>query len=264
MKNNKKRIQYYKDLKNDDFSGTHITVKPLNDKYKYLHKNPLWHIPANFVYFVIAKPLFWLITKLVCHQRYANKKLLRQAKKTGAIIYGNHTTLLADAFVPNLVFSFRRNYIVVSPETLSIKGIKTLLSYLGAMPLTEKMSLKKKFLKALEHHLNKKKLITIYPEAHIWPYYTKIRPFDDTSFKYAALFDKPVFALTNCYQKRKFGKKPKIITYFDGPFYPKPEFNTKDNASYLRDLVYKAMVDRAEKYSTYAYIEYVQILEEEK
>lgn len=264
MKKNKKGIYYYKDLKNDDFSGTNITVKPLSDKYKYLHKNPLWHIPANFVYFVIAKPLFWFITKFICHQRYANKKLMRQAKKTGAIIFGNHTTLLADAFVPNLVFSFRRNYIVVSPETLSIKGIRTLLAYLGAMPLTEKLSLKKKFLKALEHHLDKKKLITIYPEAHIWPYYTKIRPFDDTSFKYAALFDKPVFALTNCYQKRKFGKKPKIVTYFDGPFYPKPELNTKENAAYLRDLVYKTMVDRAEKYSTYAYIKYVQITEEEK
>ncbi|MDE6655502.1 MAG: 1-acyl-sn-glycerol-3-phosphate acyltransferase [Anaeroplasmataceae bacterium] len=264
MKKNKIRIQYYKDLKNDDFSGTSITVKPLSDKYKYLHKNPLWHIPANFVYFVIAKPVFWFITRFICHQRYANKKIVKQAKKTGAIIYGNHTTLLADAFVPNLIFPFKRNYIVVSPETLSIKGIKTLLAYLGAMPLTEKLSLKKKFLKALEHHLSKKKLITIYPEAHIWPYYTKIRPFDDTSFKYAALFDKPVFALTNCYQKRRFGKKPKIITYFDGPFYPNPELNTKDNAAYLRDLVYKAMVDRAEKYSTYEYIKYVQITEEEK
>ncbi|MDE6408538.1 MAG: 1-acyl-sn-glycerol-3-phosphate acyltransferase [Anaeroplasmataceae bacterium] len=189
---------------------------------------------------------------------------MKAAKKTGAIIYGNHTTLLADAFVPNLIFSFRRNYIVVSPETTSIWGIRTLLGMLGAMPLTEKLTLKKKFIKALRQHLSKKKLITIYPEAHIWPYYTKIRPFDDASFKYAALFDKPVFALTNCYQKRKFGKKPKIVTYYDGPFYPKPELNTKENAAYLRDLVYQAMVDRTEKYSTYSYIEYIQIKDEEK
>ena len=189
---------------------------------------------------------------------------MKAAKKTGAIIYGNHTMLLADAFVPNRIFAFKRNYIVVSPETLSIKGIRTLLGWLGAMPLSDKLSLKKKFLKALEYHLNKKKIITIYPEAHIWRYYTKIRPFDDTSFKYAALFDKPVFALTNCFQKRKFGKKPKIITYFDGPFYPKPELNTRENAAYLRDLVYNAMVERAEKYSTYEYIKYIQITDEEK
>lgn len=264
MKQKKQRVIYYKDLKNDDFSGTNITIQPLSDTYKYLHRNPLWHLAANFVYFVIAKPLFVLITKLYCHQKYANKKLMKQAKKTGAVLYGNHTALLADAFVPNLVFSFRRNYIVVSPETLSIKGIKTLLAYLGAMPLTERLALKKKFIKAMEHHLDKKKLITIYPEAHIWPYYTKIRPFDEASFKYAALFHKPVYAMTNCYQKRRFGKKPKIVTYFDGPFYPNPESNTKDNAVYLRNQVYNAMVERTEKYSTYAYIKYVQIQDEEE
>ena len=264
MKENKKRVIYYKDLKNDDFSGTNITIQPLNDSYKYIHKNPLWNLAAVIVYYCIAKPVFVLITKCICHQRYANKKLMKQAKKTGAILYGNHTTLLADAFVPNLVFSFRKNFIVVSPETTSIKGIKTLLAMLGAMPLSEKLTLKKKFIKAMHHHLDKKRLITIYPEAHIWPFYTKIRPFDDTSFKYAALFDKPVFALTNCYQKRKLGKKPKIVTYFDGPFYPNPELNTKENAAYLRDAVYKAMVDRTEKYSTYEYIKYIQIIEDEE
>lgn len=257
MKKNK-RVIYYNDLKNDDFSGTHITAAPLKDSYKYLHKNPFWFLASNFIYFIIAKPVFFLITKLICHQKHANKKVMRKAKKTGGIVYGNHTTLLADAFVPNLIFSFRRNYIVVSPETTSIRGIRTLVAMLGAMPLTEKLTLKKKFIKAMRYHLDKKKLITIYPEAHIWPYYTKIRPFDDTSFKYAALFDKPVFALTNCYQKRKLGSKPKIITYYDGPFYPKPEYNTKENAKYLRDLVYQAMVERTEKYSTYEYVQYIQ------
>ena len=255
---NKEKIIYYNDLKNDDFSGTNIKIKPLNDSYKYHHINPLWQIAAFFIYFIIAKPIFFLVTKLCCHQKFANKKLLKQAKKTGAILYGNHTTLLADAFVPNLIFPFRRNYIIVSPETTSIDGIKTLLGMLGAMPLTEKLSLKKKLLKAIRHHLEKRKLITIYPEAHIWPFYTKIRPYDDVSFKYAALFNHPVYTLTNCYQKRKFGKKPKIVTYFDGPFYPNPKLNTKENAALLRDKCYKAMIERAEKYSTYEYIKYVQ------
>lgn len=260
----KKRVQYYRDLKNDDFSGTNIKVKPLKDEYKYLHKNPLWILTAGFVYFCIAKPVLFLITKFICHQKFANKKLMKQAKKTGAILYGNHTTKLADSFVPNLIFTFRRSYIIASPETMSIHGIETLLQMLGVIPLTEKLSLKKKFLKALKYYLDKKRLITIYPEAHIWPFYTKIRPFDDSSFKYAALFDKPVYAVTNCYQKRRLGKKPKIVTYFDGPYFPNPELNTKENAAYLRDLVYKAMVNRAEIYSTYSYVEYIQITEEKE
>ena len=258
MKKNKQKIIYYNDLKSDDFSGTNIKVIPLKDNYKYIHKNILWVSLAAIFYFIIAKPIFYLISKLVCHQKFANKKIMKQTKKTGAILYGNHTTKLADAFVPNLIFRWKRNYVISSPETMSIKGIKLILEMLGVLPLTDKLSMKKKFLKALRYRLNQKALITIYPEAHIWPFYTKIRPFDDTSFKYAALFDKTVYALTNCYQKRKFSAKPKIITYIDGPYYPNPELNTNENAAYLRDNVYKAMVDRAEKYSTYEYIKYVQ------
>ena len=46
---NKEKIIYYNDLKNDDFSGTNIKIKPLKDSYKYLHKNPLWQI-ADFLH----------------------------------------------------------------------------------------------------------------------------------------------------------------------------------------------------------------------
>ena len=254
----KERIIYYDSLKDDDFSGTNIEVKPLRDNYTYVHKNPFWILAEACLYYIIAKPAMLFTTKFICHQKFANKKLIKQAKKTGAILYGNHTTFLADSFAPHLLFPLKKTRIIVSPETMSIRGIQRLLAMLGVMPLTEKLSLKKKFLHAMRHYLNKRKLILIYPEAHIWPYYTKIRPFDDASFKYAALFDKPVYTITNCYQKRKFGKKPKIITYLDGPFYPNPELSTKENAAYLRDICYKAMVDRTEKYSTYEYIKYIQ------
>ena len=61
---NKEKIIYYNDLKNDDFSGTNIKIKPLKDSYKYLHKNPLWQI-ACFNSFLLAN--FWwqhnLVTK---------------------------------------------------------------------------------------------------------------------------------------------------------------------------------------------------------
>ncbi len=258
MKKNKQKIIYYNDLKIDDFSGTNITVKPLSPKYKYVHKNIFWRLLANFVYYCIAKPVLFLLVKIIYHQRFGNKRKIKEVKRIGAILYGNHTTKLADAFVPNILFSFKRTYIISSPETMSIPGIRLLLEQLGVIPLSDKLSLKKKFLKALEYRLNQRALLMIYPEAHIWPFYTKIRPFDEGSFKYAALFDKPVYALTNCYQKRRFSRKPKLTTFIDGPFYPKEEWNTIQNAQYLRDLVYQAMVERTEKYSTYEYVKYVQ------
>ncbi len=253
----KERVRYYSDLRNDDFSETNIKATPLPDNYKYIHKNVLWRFFAGVVYYVVAKPILFSLTKIRYHQRFANKKLIKQAKHTGAFIYGNHTSKAADSFVPNILFPFKRNYIIVSPEAMSIKGIKTLLQQLGAIPLTDKMHLKKDFLRCIKKRIEQKSLITIFPEAHIWLFYNKIRPFSEVSFKYPVITNAPVYALTNCYQKRKFGKFPKVVTYLDGPFYPKEELSKDENAVYLRDLVYQAMVERSSKYSTYEYIKYI-------
>ena len=66
------------------------------------------------------------------------------------------------------------------------------------------------------------------------------------------------FAFTDCYKKRRFGKRPRIVTYVDGPFFPDPKLNARDQAQALRDQVYGAMVARAEKESTYCVINYVK------
>lgn len=67
----------------------------------------------------------------------------------------------------------------------------------------------------------------IYPEAHIWPFYTGIRPFPDTSFRYPVQQKLPVFCLTNTYQRRGKSHIPQIVTYLDGPFYPDAELPAK-------------------------------------
>ena len=85
----------------------------------------------------------------------------------------------------------------------------------------------------------------IYPEAHIWPFYTKIRPFTESSFRYPIQNKCPVMCFTNTYQKRKFGKKAKIVTYIDGPFYADSSLKRKAQKVELRNRVYEAMVERS-------------------
>ena len=70
--------------------------------------------------------------------------------------------------------------------------------------------------------------------------------------------NKPIFVLTNCYQKRRFSKKPKILTYVDGPFYPNPDLGKKKAAKELRDIAYTTMCERAAIHSTYEYIRYIK------
>ena len=68
---------------------------------------------------------------------------------------------------------------------ISLKGTGTLVEMLAAIPIPSNVAGMKNFLTTIQKKIDKKSSITIYPEAHIWPYYTKIRPFKDVSFKYS-------------------------------------------------------------------------------
>ena len=112
----------------------------------------------------------------------------------------------------------------------------------------------KNFINAIETHLNRKHPITIYPEAHIWPYYTKIRPFRDVSFRYPIQYKKPTFCMTNTYQS--CGKdKVRVVTYIDGPFFPNEKLSIQEQKKDLRNQVYNCMVERS-KNSNIEVIEY--------
>lgn len=253
------RIIYYEDLLNDDFSITNIEKKPLPKKFKYVNNNIIWRLWAFIFYFFFAKPIFYIVLKITYRQRIKNRRLIYKANKTGCYIYGNHTQGLIDAFTPSFLNPFHKNYVVVGLETTSIHPFVTsIVMMLGSLPLGDTLEHKKDMLKCFKKRISQKCSITIYPEAHIWPYYNKIRPFKDDSFKYPVKENVPVYALTNCYKKRKFSKMPKVITFLDGPYYPKEELSGKENQKYLRDLVYNKMVERTEKYSTYEYIKYIK------
>ncbi len=49
---------------------------------------------------------------------------------------------------------------------------------LGALPVPDSISEYKKFSKAYKKRISDGHPVVIYPEAHVWPYYTGIRPFE--------------------------------------------------------------------------------------
>ena len=128
---------------------------------------------------------------------------------------------------------------------------------LGGVPIPTTRRGMRGFCDAVARHAEKNHCVVIYPEAHIWPYYTKIRPFKDVSFRYPVEENKPVFCFTTTYQKRKFSKLPKVTVYIDGPFFPDENLSLKDNRKKLRDLVYETMLERS-KNSTYEYVHYIK------
>ena len=127
---------------------------------------------------------------------------------------------------------------------------------LGAIPLGSTIKQSRDMAASVHGHISRGDLITIYPEAHIWPFYTGIRPFPAASFGYPARDGAPVYAMTSCYRKRRFVAFPKVVTYLDGPFYPDSSLPLPERKQRLRDQCHAAMVKRAEENSTYAYYEY--------
>ena len=56
--------------------------------------------------------------------------------------------------------------------------------------------------------------------------------------------------------KKWFFKKPRAVTYIDGPFYPKDGLTKSENIEYLHSAVYETMKERAKAHSNYVYYEY--------
>lgn len=252
------KIIYYEDELNDEFSKSSIEPRIIDENYKYVHKNPLWNLCSFVLQNILSVPIKILYAKIKFRIKYIGKEKIKPYKNEGYFIYGNHTQPFADTFIPSIPMYPKRNFLIVNPVNISLKGTGTLVEMLGAMPIPSNKSAMKNFLEAIKQKMNKGYAITIYPEAHIWPYYTKIRPFKDVSFKYPIQLEKPAFCITNTYQSYgKNNKKIKIVSYIDGPFYPNKELTLKEQQKELRNKIYNCMDERS-KNSNIEHIKYIK------
>lgn len=252
------KVVYYTDELNDDFAGTDIEKKTVDENFPYEH-SLIWRFAAWIVYYGVAMPLIWLYERVLLRMRFVNKKAMKQVKGKPCFFYGNHTGFY-DAFTPNILSFPRSNKIVVSSDTVSIKGLKNLTQMLGAVPVPTGRSGMKKFLQAIERH-HKRSNVTIYPEAHIWPYYTGVRAFKSTSFCYPVKYGAPTIAFFTAYTAPKgflsCFRKANATVYVSDPIYPDEGLTGKAAQQNLRDKVYAFMLEKS-AYSDYAVIEYVK------
>ncbi len=260
-----RKTYYYRDEKNDDFAATKINTVKIPDDYKYINHNVFYRIGEKALYF-IAMPTIYVILKVHYLNRYKNRRVLRKAKKQGCFIFGNHTNYLLDAYNPSLISFPKRAHIIANPDAVSIKGLKTVVKMLGAVPIPSSIEGMRNFKGSISELIEKKHVIAIYPEAHIWPYYTDIRDFGTQSFHYAVDCNVPCFTFTNVYKKRKLKlmKRPKVVTYVDGPFYPDQTLPKKAAVVKLRNEIYDAMKKRVDEHPKYNYNTYIQVKDDDE
>ncbi|MCD8372865.1 MAG: hypothetical protein LUD27_06160 [Clostridia bacterium] len=251
------KTYYYTDELNDDFANTHIETKTLPEDYNFVPKSKGWKVVRLLVYRMIVTPIIKLV-KVFSGTKIKNKQVLKPYKKQGAYIYGNHTGYANDAFMPTEVAFPRTADIVVNPDAVSIKFVGGIVKACGGIPVPDSVRGLKRFTADLDYAIENKHWIAIYPEAHIWPYYTGIRPYGAASFKYPAKSGTPVFSYTTVHKKRMFFKKPRRVVYIDGPFFADQSLPLKQRTQKLRDEVYAAMCERA-KLTTKEYVSYVKL-----
>lgn len=256
MKKNKEKIYYYKNYNEDIIKNSNQNYE-LPKGYIWINNSSIYKMKSKVIYF-IAKIFGYFYCTFGLKAKFVNNKILKDYKKQGYFVYGNHTQILGDVFIPSQISKAKRIYTIVSPANFGVKVIGKILPELGALPIPKTITEMKKFTDAIKYRIKENKAIIIYPEAHVWPYYTKIREFENTSFKFPVECNVPAFCMTTTYYKRKFLKKPGIKVYIDGPFFSNEQLNKKQRQEELRNKIYNCMLERS-KNSNYEYVKYVKI-----
>ena len=265
----KKKVVYYSDPLNDDFAGNSLKAKPLPKNFSYSRNSVIFKIFRFFIYYVVAK----FILHIICF--FTGVKIIGKEKikdlKDGYFLYGNHTKWM-DAFIPSVMITGARyTYIVSKTDAFDSVVSRNLLQALGMFPLPTSYEFYRPFFEELNRHVkDKKRPVTIYPEAHIWPFYTGIRPFPFSSFHYPAKLSVPVVPFFTIYRKNKglfkliYGKAPRMTIYIGDPIYPDQNKSIKENTNMLGEKTYEYMESIKNKYPSVEYVKYVYLKEEEK
>lgn len=246
-----KAVRYYESF-SQDFESTENQAFTLPENYEWIKRNVGSKILSAVIY-GLALVIGFVYCRLFLHMKIIGRKSLKSVK-TGFFMYGNHTQPFGDVFIPALCAFPKRIYTVVSSANYGIPVIGRILPFLGALPIPDSLHGIKELNRAISLRLKNSHPIIIYPEAHVWKYYTDIRPFPTVSFKYPVKSGLPSFSFTAVYKKSRFFKKPICEIYIDGPFYPEGE-TVREKAEDLHKKIYTAMKKRC-KDSNYSYIEY--------
>ncbi len=267
MKKSSKKVIYYSDEHNDDFfSMNKEDLKQVNvDKnYVYLPKSFIFKFLSFIFYYIIAIPLISLANLLLFRTRTKGRKNLKGLRKKGYFVYANHTNYKDSWLTPVLIAPFRKAYIIAEKTAVQIPIIGHLVKAGGGLPVADTPNGLKNLLIAIDQIIKENKLVTIFPEAHIWPYHTGLRHFPTTSFRFPAKTGAPAVPVAICYKKKWFFgdiRKPRQVAYIGKPIYPNPELSNRENAEYLRDECHAFIKATLEQESTYAYVEYVKTIE---
>jgi len=256
----KTKTIYWSDEINDDFDEVGLSRPQVPKDYPYERRNIINTFFSGILYHGIVKPILgtYCFFKGI---RYEGKENLKLLGGRGAFLYANHVAITDVFKYQSQLFFFRRRVNIFGyPDSLTIPVVKHLVRALGYLPVPSHGDLRNmiKLTEACKFYLDKKQFLLIYPEAHIWPYYTKIRNFPSGSFNYPSKYMAPVVPLVTTWRKPLIGKKPKQTIIVGKPIFPKKELTQNENKQFLYEECLTQMKEMANSVKQYEYIKYIK------
>jgi 1-acyl-sn-glycerol-3-phosphate acyltransferase len=205
---------------------------------------PVYKRMLSFVfYYLIAFPLLWIYVTFLLGVRFRHRKYLRDIKG-GAVLVSNHVHTLDSAM--NGVAAFPKKPIFTGLKAnfrLPLAGF--LVNILGTVPVPETRSESRVFLNELTRHARSGRFVHFFPEGHLIPYDTELRPFKKGAFQVAEEADVPIVPIGIAFKEKTsifpLLAKQKVVLSVGKPIYPDSFRLKREQIAYLQDASFGAM-----------------------
>lgn len=161
----------------------------IKDGYKYIIDNKLFNAFSDLLA-IIATPILWIINSVLFGFDVQGVDNLRKVSG-GKVTISNHIHPM-DCTMNGLINFPERTYFPTLATNFKIPFIRHLIRILYAIPIPKKVTQKEKFFEEIKKALLDGKTVHMYPEAALWPYYEKLRPFKKGAFKMAVDANCPI------------------------------------------------------------------------
>lgn len=206
--------------------------------------NRIKELFCRLFYFGIAIPILIVLNRCWFGLKIKNKRVMRNIKKTGAVVICNHIHEM-DSPICAVGVSWRKMLYVSKPVNFTMKGAGLFVDILGSVPSPSTPKELQVFMYSLSKQLRKRRLVLFFPEGELKHYDENLREFQRGAFYLAVDAQVPVLPVKITYRKpdglfKRLRKKPCFTLVFGEPIFPGDAL-AKNAVNELKEQAEKAM-----------------------
>ena len=135
----------------------------IDENYKYVKKGKIFTWFSNMLYYGVAIPVLYVLTKAIYDLKIEGKENLTTLQ-TGAVTVSNHVLVLDCAMV-GLALDEKKVYYTTLEDSFKIPLVRHLIKLLRAIPIPAENKNKPHFMNALDSILKKRRHSTLLPRS---------------------------------------------------------------------------------------------------